>query len=295
MSRLTGRSFLLAALLAGCTQTGGHESQVAPTAGVDTASWLSAPVVTTGAALGRNMAAADAKVLAEQARGSRFAAVPRAEEADELIVVQHAARADVSDGVTQGSLRARDTTGKVVGEFPLQRTEVNVEIGGFLARTVLDQTYVNSFERAIEAVYVFPMPSLAAVHDFEMEIGSRRIVGVVRRREEAERIYQEARARGQTASLLTQERPNIFTQSVANIDPGGTVRIRITYFERLSYENGEYAYVFPMVVGPRYVSGTPQVAQGETLVSGGGGRRGGGGWSVATDRVPDADRITPPV
>ena len=188
---------------------------------------------------------------------------------------------------TQGTLQARDTEGEIVGEFPLKHTEVNAEISGYMASTIVEQQYTNPYKEAIEAVYVFPLPSMAAVHDFVMEIGNQKIVGIVRPREEAERIYQEAKERGQTASLLTQERPNIFTQNVANIEPGGKVNIKITYFERLSYEKGYYEYTFPMVVGPRYIPGTPQTTPH--------GKSPGGGWSAPTNQVPDADKITPPV
>jgi Ca-activated chloride channel family protein len=126
---------------------------------------------------------------------------------------------------------------------------------------------------------------MAAVNDFVMEVGGRKIVGIVRSRAEAERIYQEALLRGQTASLLTQERPNIFTQSVANIEPGASVDIRITYFEKLAYEHGEYEYVFPMVVGPRYI---PKGQQPDATLASEGGKR-------PPEIVPDAERITPPV
>ncbi len=163
--------------------------------------------------------------------------------------------------VTQGTLRARDDSGSVVGEFPLRHTQVAAEVSGYLARTVVEQKYTNPFAQPIEAVYIFPLPAMAAVNDFVMEVGARRIVGIVRPREEAERIYADARARGQVASLLTQERPNIFTQSVANIAPGASVTIRLGYVERLVYDHGEYSYIFPMVVGPRYVGGgTPVIA-----------------------------------
>ncbi|MBI5488311.1 MAG: AgmX/PglI C-terminal domain-containing protein [Deltaproteobacteria bacterium] len=229
---------------------------------------------------------------------------------------------------TQGALRAKNSEGELVGEFPLRHTEVTAEITGYVARTVVEQTYENDFREVIEAVYQFPLPSLGAVNDFVMEIGTRKIVGIVRPREEAERIYAEARAAGYTASLLTQERPNLFTQNVANIEPGGTVKIRITYFERLVYEHGIYQWVFPMVVGPRYIPGGPPTeAGGEsgaplagTAVGTASGTpavdtagippatdpsvpgpsavaapSGGGGTSPPTGRVPDADRITPPV
>jgi Ca-activated chloride channel homolog len=173
---------------------------------------------------------------------------------------------------------------------------VSAEISGYLARTVVEQQYTNPYKEVIEAVYVFPLPSMAAVNDFVMEVGGRKIVGVVRTREEAERIYHEALARGQTASLLTQERPNIFTQSVANIEPGGHVDIRITYFERLSYEHGEYEWVLPMVVGPRYIPGGAK-GPGQLASNTGGQPTGvdGGGWAPNTDIVPDASKITPPV
>ena len=222
------------------------------------------------------------------------------EKADRLLVVaseRKDARASVAKTaaarvqeapVTQGTLRATKATGEPLGEFPLQHTDVKVDIGGYLARTVVRQTYANPYSDVIEAVYVFPLGQMAAVNDFLMEVGGRRIVGVVRPREEAERIYNEARARGQTASLLTQERPNIFTQNIANIEPGGSVAVTITTFERVPYEKGTYEYVFPMVVGPRYIPGN---AQPEPA----GSSTGGGGWSAPTDAVPEAHKITPPV
>lgn len=215
---------------------------------------------------------------------------------DELLVVEQSslspgdgdAEPNDSEAVAgRAALQVRDADGETVGELPLRHTGVRADIGGFMARTVVTQEYVNTFTEPIEAVYVFPLGAMAAVNDFVMEVGDRRIVGVVRPREEAERIYQEARERGQTASLLTQERPNIFTQNVANIAPGGTVTITITTFETLTHDRGTFEYVFPMVVGPRYIPGGATAATPRAV--------GGGGWSPATTVVPDADRITPPV
>jgi Ca-activated chloride channel family protein len=203
--------------------------------------------------------------------------------ADELLVVEAREAIDTS----RPALRVLGRDGRAIEELPLRHTEVTADIAGFMARTVVEQEYRNTFEQAIEAVYVFPLGAMAAVNDFVMEVGDKRIVGVVRPRAEAERIYKEARERGQTASLLTQERPNIFTQNVANIAPGGTVTITITTFETLAHERGTFEYVFPMVVGPRYIPGTP-VAPTPAV-------SGGGGWSPPTTVVPDADRITPPV
>lgn len=189
--------------------------------------------------------------------------------------------------ITQGTLRAKTTGGEDAGTFPLKHTEVTTDISGYIASTKVIQRYTNTFKEPIEAVYVFPLGSMTAVNGFVMECGGRKIVGVVKPREEAEKIYAEAVARGQTASLLTQERPNIFTQKVANIAPREDVTITITTFERVSYSHGTYEYVFPMVVGPRYIPGPPTHVEAKSGE--------GGGWFPATTVVPDAGNITPPV
>jgi Ca-activated chloride channel family protein len=135
---------------------------------------------------------------------------------------------------------------------PLRHTDVKAEISGYVAQVKVKQEYQNPYDSKIEAVYVFPLPQNAAVSDFVMTIGDRRIRGMIREREEAQRIYREAKRQGYTASLLTQERPNIFAQKVANIEPGKAIDIEITYFNTLAYSEGEYTFVFPMVVGPRF-------------------------------------------
>lgn len=135
---------------------------------------------------------------------------------------------------------------------PLKHTAVSGSIDGYIATVDVTQQFHNPFSSKIEAVYVFPLPENAAVNEFIMTIGERRIRGIIREREKAEQIYNQARSQGHTASLLTQERPNIFTQKVANIDPGKQIDIQIRYFNTLRYEDGSYEFVFPMVVGPRY-------------------------------------------
>lgn len=190
--------------------------------------------------------------------------------------------AAASGSITQGSLQVPGPEGQTALLCPLKHTDVKAEISGFLSRVVVTQEFENPFKDKIEAVYVFPLPQNAAVDDMTMTVGDRTIRGRVKRREEARAIYEAARQAGHVASLLDQERPNIFTQSVANILPGEQVKIRISYVETLKYEDGSYQFVFPMVVGPRYIPGTPTGKQG-------------GGWSPDTDRVGDASRITPPV
>jgi Ca-activated chloride channel family protein len=182
-----------------------------------------------------------------------------------------------------GSLVVVDSSGKKKAECPLKQTTVKAEISGFLSRVNVTQEFQNPFPEKIEAVYVFPLPQNAAVDDMTMIVGDRTVRGKILRREEAQAVYEAARAGGQVASLLNQERPNIFTQSVANILPGEQVKITISYVETLKYEDGAYEFVFPMVVGPRYMPGTPATSSQGT------------GISADTDRVPDASRISPPV
>src|SRR5689334_1959913 len=184
---------------------------------------------------------------------------------------------------SQGALQIIDPEkGAVAALCPLKHTDVKAEISGFLSRVVVTQEFENPFKDKIEAVYTFPLPQNAAVDDMTMRVGERTVRGRIKPREEARAIYEAARNNGHVASLLDQERPNIFTQSVANIQPGERVTITISYVETLKYQDGAYEFVFPMVVGPRYIPGTPYGKQG-------------GGWSPDTTQVPDASRITPPV
>src|ERR1051325_11373251 len=181
---------------------------------------------------------------------------------------------------TQGSLQVVDPNGAPKAICPLKHTDVKAEISGFLARATVTQEFENPFKEKIEAVYTFPLPENAAVDDMTMIVGDRTVRGKILQREEAEAVYEAAKNRGQTASLLARERPNIFTQSVANILPGEKIKITISYVETLKYEEGSYEFVFPMVVGPRYVPGNATGAQST-------------GFSPDTDRLPDASRITP--
>src|SRR5712691_9188995 len=165
------------------------------------------------------------------------------------------------NGVTQGQLQVVDPNGKPKAVCPLKHTSARVGISGFLSRVVVTQEFENPFNEKIEAVYTFPLPQSAAVDDMTMIVGDRTVRGKILRREEAQAVYEAAKSGGQTASLLNQERPNIFTQSVANILPGEQVKITISYVETLKYEDGSYEFVFPMVVGPRYVPGSATGAQ----------------------------------
>jgi Ca-activated chloride channel family protein len=182
----------------------------------------------------------------------------------------------------QGGLISLDPEGKPTQPFPLKHTDVRIEVSGFLARARVTQQFENPFPDKIEAVYTFPLPLRAAVDDMTLTVGDRVVKAKIKKREDARAIYEAAHAQGHRAGLLDQERPNIFIQSVANIMPGEQITVTISYVETLKYEDGSYDLVFPMVVGPRYIPGTPTGKQS-------------GGWAADTDRVPDASRITPPI
>ncbi len=160
--------------------------------------------------------------------------------------------------------------------FPLKHTEVKAQVTGNLSRVEVTQTFENPFQNPLEAVYVFPLPDEAAVDDMEIKIGDRVIKGDIKKRQEAKEIYERARQEGRTAGLLEQERDNIFTQSLANIKPGEKIEVTIRYTDSLKFEGGNYEFVFPMVVGHRYIPGKPI---------------GGGDSNI----VPDGSRINPPI
>ncbi len=160
-----------------------------------------------------------------------------------------------SDKVSQGQLRIIDALGKPGVLCPLKHTRVEVDVSGFLARVTLTQEFQNTADRMIEAVYLFPLPPRSAIDQMSIELDGRVIRGEIKRRAEAQLLFARAREKGRVAALLDQERPNIFTQSVTNILPGATVKVKISYLEMLPYENGVYEFNFPMVVGPRYIPG----------------------------------------
>lgn len=168
-------------------------------------------------------------------------------------------------------------TGEQQLVFPLKHTEVQAKIAGNVSRVEVTQTFENPFTEPLEAVYVFPLPDEAAVDDMEIKIGTRPIKGCIKKREEAIAIYEQAKQQGRTAGLLEQERDNIFTQSLANIKPGEQIDVTIRYTDCLKFEGGDYEFVFPMVVGPRFIPGEPIDKNGDT------------------DVVPDASRITSPM
>ena len=167
-------------------------------------------------------------------------------------------------------------------DLPLKHTNVSAEISGLVARVEVTQTYRNPMDKPIEAIYVFPLPENSAVDDMKIRIGERLIEADIKRRDDARKTYEDAKRDGYTAALLEQERPNVFTQSIANMEPGVDIEVIIRYVQDLTIDSGEEEFVFPMVVGPRFIPGNATGASGP-------------GWSPDTDEVPDASRITPPI
>ena len=181
-----------------------------------------------------------------------------------------------------GTLMAMMPSGKQAGLCPLTHTEVTADVSGYISRVKVKQVFENTNKETIEAVYTFPLSDSGAVDEMVMQIGDRRIQGSIKKRAEAREIYNNARLNGQTASLLDQERTNIFTQSVANIPSGAKVEITLQYVETLPFEDGKFSFVFPTVVGPRFNPGNPTAHTGTGRID-------------DTDSVPDASKITPPV
>jgi Ca-activated chloride channel family protein len=179
-----------------------------------------------------------------------------------------------------GELRARK--GDQVVALPLAETSFDTIVLGTVADTEVRQVFENPFEEAIEAVYVFPLPHDAAVDDYAIEIGDRTIRGVMKRRGEARADYEAARKAGHSAGLLEQERPNIFTQSIANIPPGERITVVMHMVGPVTQDRGRFELALPTVVGPRYIPGH---ATG----------RSGGGFAPDTDQVADGSKVTPKV
>ncbi len=187
---------------------------------------------------------------------------------------------------TQGTLALRRKEGGFLAPPPV-KTHVSMRVTGMVARVKVEQQFTNPTSEWQEGVYVFPLPEKAAVDHLNMRIGERVIEGQIKEREEARRVYEQAKTEGKKAALVEQERPNLFTNSVAHIGPIETVRVEIEYQQTLHYDQGVFRLRFPMTMTPRYV---PGVAIAKPINS-----FGANGWAQDTDAVPDAARITPPV
>jgi Ca-activated chloride channel family protein len=184
--------------------------------------------------------------------------------------------------VGEGSLLLRTQQKDLFIPAPVLKTDVELKVTGFIVRGNVRQRFHNPSTEWAEGIYVFPLPEEAAVDHLRIRIGERMIEGIIKERAEAKKTYESAKAEGKRTSLVEQERPNIFTTSVANIGPGEEIVVEIEYQQTLAYDQGQFRLRFPMVVGPRYVPGSPIEEQSK-----------GYGWAKDTTQVPDASRITP--
>ena len=192
--------------------------------------------------------------------------------------------------VMQGSLLFKTERNQRYLQAPTLHTDVSMNVTAMIARAVVKQKFVNTTEDWVEGVYVFPLPETAAVDHMRMKIGERVIEGQIKEKQEAKRIYNQAKKQGKKTSLLEQDRPNLFTTSVANIGPGEEIVIEIEYQQAVKYDQGVFSLRFPMTLTPRYIPGSPRMVQEEVIAP-----QQGGGWAYDTAQVPDASRITPPV
>jgi len=138
--------------------------------------------------------------------------------------------------------------------LPLKDTHVQIDVSGVIADVKVLQTYRNEGSRPINARYVFPASTRAAVYAMRMRIGDQVIVAKIKEREQAKQEFDKAKQEGKSASLLEQNRPNVFSMSLANVMPGDQVEVELRYTELLAPTDGVYEVVFPTVVGPRYSS-----------------------------------------
>ena len=142
--------------------------------------------------------------------------------------------------------------------LPLKSTSAKVRIAGVIAHVTVSQVYQNRGNQPVEAVYVFPGSTRSAVHAMQMKIGSRTITARIETRDQAQKDYNAAVKKGRTASLLEQQRPNVFEMHVGNIMPGDLVEVEIAYTETLQQREGVYEFVYPTVAGPRYHKGSSE-------------------------------------
>ena len=190
--------------------------------------------------------------------------------------------ASAVDDIGAGTLLLHTQYG--VMRAPTVATDVEVRISGMIARAVVTQRFTNPSADWVEGVYLFPLPDDAAVDHLRLRVGERYIEGVIKERSMAKRVYEQAKREGKRATLLEQERPNLFTNSVANIGPYESVEVQLEYQQIVFFRDEEFRLRVPLAITPRYVPGGVRLAEVGS----------GAQPTVATD-VADAERISPPV
>lgn len=195
------------------------------------------------------------------------------------------------DAVGTGSLLLRKEQG--YQPFVRSEAEFDLQVSGLVSRVTLRQTFINPSREWVEAVYVLPLPEDSAVNAMRILIGERVIEGEIQEKQEAQRIYTQAKAEGKRAGLLQQQRPNLFSTQVANIGPRERVAVELTFLQTLHYQSGEFSLRLPMTLTPRYIPGKVLEEPSEHVTEHT-GHQDVQGWAFPTTQVPDANRIAPP-
>ncbi|MES9971335.1 MAG: marine proteobacterial sortase target protein [Candidatus Thiodiazotropha sp.] len=185
-------------------------------------------------------------------------------------------------------LQLRSLDGQVLQSAPMLKSDVEIQITGFLAKVRVEHLFINPSQSWMEGIYQFPLPETSAVERLDMQIGERVIEGRIAEKKRAQQIYRSARDQGQRASLVSQQRANIFSLSLSNIGPGEEIRLVIEFQQQARYTGSQFELRLPLVIGPRYIPGNP-------LPTARAMDPGPIGWALDTDQVEDASRITPPV
>jgi hypothetical protein len=167
--------------------------------------------------------------------------------------------------------------------LPLKALSVDAHVVGLTATSSIRQHFVNNGTSTIEATYMFPLPPRAGVTDFVAILAGRKVVGILKERSQARITYEEALAAGQRAAIVEEERPDVFTVRLGNLGPGEEAVVELVLTGPLEVQDGEATFRFPLVVAPRYTTGSPLS-----------GDQTGSGVGLDTDAVPDASRVTPP-
>ncbi|MBT6574053.1 VWA domain-containing protein [Candidatus Falkowbacteria bacterium] len=186
--------------------------------------------------------------------------------------------------MSENTQQQEEAMGKPIPALPLKEMEIRGVVNGTESEMEVCQTYGNELDKPVEAIYVFPLVDEASVLGVTMQIGDKRIESELRTKQEARDEYEEARDDGHHAALLEQERPNIFTMSVAGIEPGETISVTARYFAPVSWQDDGGRFSAPLVVAPRFIPGVPKDGEPQ-----------GDGWAPDTNLVPDASKITPQV
>lgn len=180
-----------------------------------------------------------------------------------LLLVGGSAYAEKGNGKTLSPYFLIEGEESTLEQFPLKETNVTATISGVIADVYVTQTYANDGTHPINARYVFPASTRASVHGMKMTIGEQVVIAKIKERQIAKQEFEKAKTEGKSASLLEQQRPNVFTMNVANIMPKDLVQIELHYTELLVPTEGTYQFVYPTVVGPRY-SNQPEANAPET-------------------------------